>query len=121
MAKKAKRRKASSPNSKGERLPTQAVANPVVNSPYEQPKRHWVYQVGEGEPYLMDGRRSASYFYKTKKTGTTQDGLFRDEQSDELPLVNRLRHDVERWRGSNYRGATPATRDLLIYWVPISY
>jgi len=33
-----------------------------------------------------------------------------------LPLVNRLRADVKRWRELEYEGATPVTKQLLRYW-----
>src|SRR5206468_7077664 len=39
-----------------------------------------------------------------------------DEARDDLPLVNRLRKDVARWRDADYRGASAVTRDLLHHW-----
>ncbi len=42
--------------------------------------------------------------------------MFREEEWDDLPLVNALRADVERWRETNYRNATPITRELLRHW-----
>ena len=95
--------------------PTQAVDDPIINNPYEEPELHWVYQ--NGKPYKMEGRRSASYWYKNKATGAAaQRSLFQEESRDDLPLINALREDVKRWRKSGYRGATPVTRDLLKHW-----
>ena len=47
------------------------------------------------------------------RTGSQQLQLFGQEEWDDLPLVNALRADVERWRETNYRNATPVTRELL--------
>ena len=95
--------------------PTQAVDEPVINKPYEEPTHHWVYH--KGAPFKEAGRRPASYWFKTKKTGEAQAELFAEEERDELPLVNRLRSDVKRWREADYRGASPVTKELLAWWI----
>jgi len=94
--------------------PTQAVDEPVINNPYDEPGQHWIYK--DGVPLLMPGRRRASYWFKTKKTGSGQQELFAEEESDDLPLVNLLRRDVKRWRDVRYRGASNVTKDLLGWW-----
>jgi hypothetical protein len=33
------------------------VGSPTLDSPFEEPKRHWTYK--EGQPVLMDGSRPA--------------------------------------------------------------
>jgi type III restriction enzyme len=43
--------------------------------------------------------------------------LFKEESEEDLPLVNRLREDVRRWRESGYRGASQITRELLAWWM----
>ncbi len=97
--------------------PTQAVEDPVVNSPYQEPTQHWVYQKGGSvKPFLTPGRRPASYWYKSQKTGTVQTLLYAEEERDDLPLVNRFRNDVKRWRESGYRGASPVTKELFAWW-----
>ncbi|HEX4166800.1 MAG TPA: DEAD/DEAH box helicase family protein, partial [Bryobacteraceae bacterium] len=94
--------------------PTQAVPEPILNTPYEEPTRHWIYR--DGFPDRINGRRPASYWYTSKKLGTRQQDLLAEEERDELELVNRLRVDVKRWREAKYRGASTVTRDLLLYW-----
>lgn len=54
--------------------------------------------------------------YRTERTGSSQSELFAEEERDDLPLVNRLRADVKRWRDSGYRGASNVTRELLTDW-----
>lgn len=96
--------------------PTQAVQEPVLNSPYREPDEHWRYQ--DGVPSKVPGRRRAGYFYKAKedRVGGAQQELLASEQEDDLVLVNRLREDVKRWRESGYRGATAVTKELLDRW-----
>ncbi|HXH12568.1 MAG TPA: DEAD/DEAH box helicase family protein [Alphaproteobacteria bacterium] len=97
-------------------LPIQPVNKPILCSPYEEPAEHWVYDRATGEPSRVPGRRPASYWYKTQRTGSAQGELFAEEERDDLPLVNALRDDVRRWRQANYEGATPVTKQLLAYW-----
>src|SRR5688500_13896651 len=91
--------------------PTQAVPDAILNAPYIQPSRHWIYRAGI--PEVAIGRRPASYYYTSKKVAAGQQDLLAEEERDDLELVNRLRTDVARWRSSGYRGAAPVTRDLL--------
>ena len=96
--------------------PIQPVEQPILCSPYEKPDAHWIYDTETGEAVKELGRRNAGYWYKTQRTGSQQLQLFEQEEWDDLPLVNALRADVERWRDTNYRNATPVTRELLRHW-----
>ena len=97
-------------------IPIQPVEQPILCSPYEKPNAHWIYDTQTGEAVRQEGRREAGYWYKTQRTGSAQLQMFREEEWDDLPLVNALRTDVERWREANYRNATPVTRELLWHW-----
>ena len=95
--------------------PTQAVENPIINNPYDEPKKHWSYK--NGIPNLIEYRRPASYWYKSAKRISDQADLFQEEERDNLPLVNALRSDVRRWRESKYRGASKVTLEILEWWM----
>ncbi|MCB1795764.1 MAG: DEAD/DEAH box helicase family protein [Candidatus Competibacteraceae bacterium] len=97
-------------------IPIQPVARPILCGPFAEPDRHWVYDTQTGEARQEAGRRPASYWYKTQRTGSAQLALLAEEERDDLPLVNLLREDVKRWREANYRNATPVTRQLLLHW-----
>jgi type III restriction enzyme len=43
------------------------VDNPILNSPFEEPTRYWVYE--EGQPVLKEGRRPAGYYLKARTRG----------------------------------------------------
>jgi type III restriction enzyme len=99
-------------------LPIQPVNKPILCKPYVEPTAHWVYDTRTGEASQLDGRRPASYWYQTQKTGTAQTTLafMAEEERDDLPLINLLREDVKRWRAANYEGATPVSKQLLAHW-----
>ena len=44
-------------------MPTQinAVANPIINSPYQEPKQHWHIEEGK-QPRLDPGRRQSDAY-----------------------------------------------------------
>jgi type III restriction enzyme len=105
------------------------VQNPIINSPFVEPKLHWQIEHGKA-PVKAEGRRPASYYYrvpesagrgrKNKKQMTLQGDLNVGEQED-LPIVNWLRMRVKEWRagvltGIPYDGASPVTKELLALW-----
>lgn len=98
-------------------LPIQApVDSPILCSPYYEPTAHWVYNLNTGEAQKLEGRRPASYFFKTERIGTGQMSLFGEETREDLNTINNIRYDVRRWRQSGYEGATQVTKELLAHW-----
>jgi hypothetical protein len=94
---------------------TPAVEQPILNSPYYEPEEHWGY----GKASRMPGRRPATYFWTTQRTGSEQlqmEGITSDYGAEDMPIVNALREDVKKWRNSNYENATQITRQLLRHW-----
>jgi len=100
-----------------EPLPIQPVPRPILCSPYEEPGWHWLYDTQTGAATKTEGRRDASYWFRSERTSAGQLSLLAQEESDPLPLVNALRDDVRRWRKSEWDGATPVTKQLLRHWV----
>ncbi|MEX2609162.1 MAG: DEAD/DEAH box helicase family protein [Gemmatimonadota bacterium] len=96
--------------------PVQAVSRPILCCPYEEPAEHWVYDAEGAPPTRAPGRRPASYFYTSRRTGAAQLDMMAEENRDELELVNLLRADVKRWREAGYPGAEQVTRTLLRHW-----
>jgi type III restriction enzyme len=108
-----------SPDTVQTELPvTPAVEQPILNSPYYEPEEHWVYGK-DGKASRMPGRRPATYFWTTQRTGSEQlqmEGITSDYGAEDMPIVNALREDVKKWRNSNYENATQITRQLLRHW-----
>jgi type III restriction enzyme len=100
------------------------VENPIINSPYVEPRRHWHIETGN-VPEVREGRRLASYFLRVPeraargRRGRRQDDFFEaDEKGEEylLDLANLLRQRVREWRERDYSGATRTTRELIALW-----
>jgi type III restriction enzyme len=91
------------------------VPEPIINSPYEEPKQYW--KIAEGEqPQLIPGRRPSSYYYKPP---SSQPSLFGAEDLGtliELKIVNRIRERGKEWRSQGWPGASRVTLELLNYW-----
>jgi type III restriction enzyme len=88
------------------------VAEPILNSPYEEPQEHWWIRESE-PPERRQGRRKAIYYYREPKRATDRDDV---GTAIELPLANRIRERVREWRKNGYPGATRTTRELLEWW-----
>jgi type III restriction enzyme len=79
-------------------IPIQPVENPILCSPYKEPDQHWIYDTKTGIPNKATGRRPASYWFKSERTGSAQQQMsfLAEEERDDLPLVNALHDDVRR-------------------------
>ncbi|MCX7963779.1 MAG: DEAD/DEAH box helicase family protein [Candidatus Sumerlaea chitinivorans] len=84
----------------------------IINSPYEEPRRHWRYDRETRMFELVEGRRPAGYVIATSDSRSFDDpGVF-----VEIPLVNSIRPRVKKWREAGYPGVTSITKRLLEYW-----
>lgn len=96
--------------------------NPILNSPYEPPGRHYATDA-EGNLNYADvrpGRRIFAPDTPVIPLGQIQPGMFINELAAgkyEDLLVNLLRTEVGAWRDSKYSGITSrVTRELLEFW-----
>jgi len=84
----------------------------IINSPYEKPKQHLEYMREIRRFKLIDGRRPAGYVVASEASASFDDpGHF-----IELPLVNKIRDRVDKWREQGYPGITTVTKELLEHW-----
>jgi type III restriction enzyme len=117
-----------------EKLTEQFFEQPILNSPYECPLRHWELDE-EGQPTnrIIDRRRRAEFITpipkpKKRKQGIKQtelvlyggDGISTEtQQYDPTPIINSIREQVAVWRQlpdpSDWR-VTPETARLLQHW-----
>lgn len=88
------------------------VDQPIINSPFEEPKEHWLFE--EGLPRREQGRRRAGY-WRTKRERVTKIAITAEEFI-ELPEVNKIRQRIAEWRKDGYPGASKITRELLRHW-----
>src|SRR3954470_7613783 len=99
------------------------LTNPILNSPFDPPERH--FELGERGPTgeIKEGRRRSESFIpvpRSTKSHRQQQALDFDatgERLEQNSLINDVRVEVERWRMHNWNGVTPYTRELLVHWV----
>src|SRR5947207_5885623 len=106
---------------------TYEVSQPIQNSPFESPAKHWYIQRGR-DPKLVELRRDAFVFGpKNRSEGwDLSDGTLRAYKYDvlgndyedayELALVNAIRGRLDAWRAAGYPGVTRTTFELLRWW-----
>ncbi|MHB1035469.1 MAG: BPTD_3080 family restriction endonuclease [Pirellulales bacterium] len=98
------------------------IENPVINSPFGEPTRHFRFTDEGITNELVEARRVSQYFVpiaQPRKKGTKQrqfDTEWTQDRIEENELVNRIRARVRLWREGGYVGVTPTTARLLAYW-----
>src|SRR5205807_8015182 len=98
------------------------IENPVINSPYEEPRRHFVFDNEGITNQIAGGRRASTFFIpiappKRKEAQPQLEGLMTAERMRPNALINRIRDEVALWRQGGYRGISPTTRRLLDHWL----
>ncbi|MGC8642822.1 MAG: BPTD_3080 family restriction endonuclease [Isosphaeraceae bacterium] len=110
------------------------LEHPILNSPYECPKRHWELDT-QGQPTqkIIETRRRAEFITpipkpKKRKKGAKQEtfvfdegkGLStKDQQYDPTSIINEVRQAVDQWRNwpkASEWQVTPETARLLEHW-----
>ncbi len=91
------------------------VSDPILSSPFEEPREHW--WIVEGEmPERRPGRRFAHYFYRDPRSATKSSAETDVGTMIELKIVTRIRERLAAWRAAGYPGASRTTLELLAYW-----
>jgi type III restriction enzyme len=99
------------------------IENPVINSPFREPGKHFKFTDEGITNEVIDGRRTSSYFVpiaRPRKKGQKQlefDTEWTQDRIEENKLVNQIRARVKLWREGGYVGVTPTTNRLLAYWI----
>jgi type III restriction enzyme len=102
-------------------MPQIVIENPVINSPFAEPERHFRFTDEGITNEIIAGRRISSYFVpiaRPKKKGRQLqfETEWTQDRIEENQFVNRVRERVKQWRTGGYVGVTATTRQLLDYW-----
>ena len=104
-------------------MPPVVIENPIINSPFAEPQRHFRFNDDGITDEIVEERRLSSYFVpiaRPKKKGSGQQELFANEWTqdriEENKLVNKIRQRVAMWRKGGYPGVTTTTARLIAYW-----
>ena len=101
------------------------IENPIVNSPFSEPKRHFRFDDEGITSEIVEKRRISHYFSPIakpkKKDKQTQLELefWTNDRIEENAFINDIRQQVSLWRDGNYSSTvniTPITRKLLEHW-----
>ena len=91
------------------------IENPIINSPFDEPTRHFRFTDEGITDEIVDARRTSSYFVpiaRPKKKGSKQlqfDTEWTQDRIEENKLANDIRRRVALWRKGSYVGVTPTT------------
>jgi len=98
------------------------IENPVLNSPFEEPKRHFRFTEDGITDEIIEERRISQYFVpipRAKKKSPKQlsfETEWTADRVEENKDINRIRDRVAIWRKGGYVGITKTTSRLLEYW-----
>jgi type III restriction enzyme len=97
------------------------IENPILNSPFNEPTRHFRFTDEGITNEVAAGRRSSGYFVpiaQPKKKGKQLqfDTEWTRDRLEENKLVNDIRRRIAQWRVGGYVGVTPTTARLIAYW-----
>ena len=97
------------------------IENPVINSPFEEPKRHFLFSEEGITNEILEARRVSSYFVpiprpKKKSKQLSFETEWTQDRFKENKFINQVRGRVAGWRQGRYLGITKTTARLLEYW-----
>jgi len=97
------------------------IDNPILNSPFDAPTRHFKFDDEGITSEVVDGRRPSSYFVpvpatKKKRGQAAFDTEWTADRVEQNPTINRIRERVDMWRQGGWPHVTPTSRRLLGYW-----
>lgn len=97
------------------------IENPILNSPYEEPRRHFRFSDEGITNEIVEARRVSSYFMPipaAKKKGKQLqfDTEWTRDRVEENKFINRVCARVNQWRQGGHIGVTKTTGQLLEYW-----
>jgi type III restriction enzyme len=98
------------------------IDNPIINSPFAEPQRHFRFDEHGITNHIVAERRPSSYFIpiprakkKPKERQQTIEG-WTEDRIQENATVNAIRQRVKLWREGGYAGVTRVTARLLTHW-----
>jgi type III restriction enzyme len=102
-------------------VPQVTIENPILNSAFDAPTRHFRFDNDGITTETEEKRRPSAFFMpiaRARKKGEqahfdTEWTLDRIRPNTE---INRIRERVDRWHQGGYVDVTPTTRRLLAYW-----
>jgi type III restriction enzyme len=102
-------------------MPDTLIENPILNSPYREPTRHFRFGDEGITNEIIETRRASAYFVpipppEKKSKQLHFDTEWTKDRIETNDKVDRIRERVKHWRKGDYQGITQVTRNLLQHW-----
>jgi type III restriction enzyme len=103
-------------------MPQVVIENPILNSPFEEPGRHFKFTEDGITDEVVAARRVSQHFIpiprprKRNARQMTFETEWTADRIQEIEFINKVRGRVALWRQGGYTGVTSTTRRLLDYW-----
>jgi type III restriction enzyme len=102
-------------------MPKDVIKNPILNSPFIEPTRHFRFKDDGITSTVIDSRRPRGYLVPIAKPKAKSKQATFDFDPDrnvlaDNPFINQVREKVRIWREGGYAGVTRTTQRLLDYW-----
>ncbi len=102
-------------------MPDAIIENPILNSPFGEPTRHFKFTDDGITNDIVESRRLSGYFVpipQPKKKGKQLvfDSEWTQDRFKESEFINRIRDRVNVWRQQGWPGITNTSTRLLQHW-----
>jgi len=97
------------------------IENPILNSPFEEPTRHFLFGEDGITDEVVERRRLSAYFMPIPESRRRQGQISIEAEwtADRIrpnEEINSIRAKVGAWRAEGHPGVTSTTRRLLEHW-----
>jgi len=97
------------------------IENPILNSPFTEPTRHFELSDDGLSDRIVERRRTSAYFVpvpppRSKGKQLHLDAEWARERRRDNDFINRVRLELFKWRSGGYQGVTTTTSRLLAHW-----
>lgn len=92
------------------------VPEPILNSPFEEPKAYWKIEEGTAPEKIEGARRPAGYYYRLPKAPEADDEHAARGTWVPLDTVNLIRARMKDWQAQGRPGVSRTTHELIAYW-----
>src|SRR5262249_1996194 len=97
------------------------IENPILNSPFAMPGRHFLFDETGITDVVADGRRPSCSFVPLTRPAPPGNAhpfetLWTQDRATCNDAINPMRSRVDGWREQGHPAVTPVTRGLLEYW-----
>lgn len=101
------------------------MINPILNSPFSEPKRHFESDEKGLTEEILENRRPSTFnipIPRAKERSKQMElnlaeGAYGNELQKENEFVNKLRLKIKDWRNQQYPGLTRTSKELLTFWI----